>query len=44
MIKGVPSSERKKESETRLSDVLLLDVANKKAGEFSGGMKSLRKV
>eukprot|EP01114_Cavostelium_apophysatum_P014827 TRINITY_DN3937_c0_g1_i2.p1 TRINITY_DN3937_c0_g1~~TRINITY_DN3937_c0_g1_i2.p1 ORF type:complete len:862 (+),score=239.32 TRINITY_DN3937_c0_g1_i2:158-2743(+) len=38
-IKGVPKKEQKTMIEQRLNDVLLLNVADKAAGTFSGGMK-----
>jgi len=38
-IKMVPRAEQPAMIEARLKDVLLLDVANKQAGKFSGGMK-----
>jgi len=38
-IKLVPAHEREQMISDRLHDVLLHDVANKQAGEFSGGMK-----
>lgn len=41
-IKRVPANKRKEIIEDRLKDVLLLDVADKLASTFSGGMKSTR--